>query len=120
MPRKAQNNVQQMDDQVIRCYIDSHGREVTTQDERRDIAERWCRGDFEHHIEVAGKHELPPIALLIAALIDMDHPLLCSARGVVYNSLEAGLILTDIMLKRLGVAQPVQEDSFHTLIVERI
>lgn len=120
MSRKPQNNAKHMDDEVIRCFVNSNGKEVTTPAERREVAERWCAGDYEYHHKVARKHGLLPIALIIAALIDIDHPLLVSGRGVAYNALDCAIIITNIMFKGQTVAQPIRENSFHKQLVERI
>lgn len=119
MARKEKSNVEQMDDEVIKCFIHPNtGREVTTQEERRLVAERWCAGDYDHHRELAKERGLLPVALVIASLIDIDHPLLCSARGVTMNSVEAAIAVTNAMFKKLVVAQPM-DNSFHTMHVER-
>lgn len=121
MTRKPKSNAEQMDDEVIRCFVHPNtGREVTTPAERREVAARWCAGDYDYHHAVARKHALLPIALIVAALIDIDHPLLCNGRGVNYNALDCAVIVTNIMFKGQKVAQPVSNDSFHTLPVERI
>jgi len=107
MPRNKDDNASPMDDAVIACYIHpSTGKEVTTPAERQQVAERWCTGDYEHHREIAQKHGLLPIALLIAALIDIEHPLVM--RGVnALNSLQCAVIITRVMLNRDTVAQPI-------------
>lgn len=119
MPRPVESNVKQMDDAVIRCFIDPNGKEATTQAERREIAEQWCAGDYSHHLTLAHQRGLLPMALLIAALIDIDHPLLCSPRGVLYNSLKCSIIILNVMRSGQTVAQPV-ESSFNRQAVERI
>lgn len=114
MPRKEANNVQMMDDAVIACFIHpATGAEVTTQAERQAIAEQWCAGDYSYHHPIAEKHGLLPIALIIAALIDIDHPLLISGRGVAYNSIACATIIINTMNKGETVAQPVKRHSIH-------
>jgi len=114
MTRKASDNVQEMDDEVIRCFLDPNtNQEVTTQDERRAIAEQWCAGDYSYHHPIAEFHGLLPIALLIASLMDIDHPLLVSGRGVAYNSIACATILINTMNKGETVAQPVRKHSIH-------
>lgn len=121
MSRKEKGNAEQMDDEVIRCFIHPQtGREVTTPAERREVAERWCAGDYEYHHTIARKHGLLPVALIVAALIDIDHPLLVSGRGVAHNSIECAIIVTNTMFKKQTVAQPVRNNSFHRQAVERI
>jgi hypothetical protein len=125
MARKAQNNVQEIDDEILRCYIHpSTSREETTPDERREVADRWCAGDYEHHIGMANKHRLLPIALPIAALIDIDHPLLVSGRGVAFYSIQCGAEIIQTMAKNQPVAEPIETqipvNSFHKDPVERV
>ncbi len=108
MPRHEKSNVEQMDDEVLKCFIHPNtGKETTTPAERREVAERWCAGDYEFHHSIAVKHGLLPIALIVAALIDIDHPLLVSGRGVAYNSIECAVIVINIMRTRGNVAQPL-------------
>jgi len=120
MSRKAEDNVKIMDDEICKCFIDSNGKEVTTPAERQDVARQWCAGDYSHHRDIARKHGLQPIALIIAALIDIDHPLLTSGRGVAYNSMQCALIVIQTMNAGRTVAQPVDNNSFHRQLVERI
>lgn len=120
MPRKQINNAEQLDDAVIACYVHpSTGKEVTTPAERREVAERWCAGDYAYHHEIAQKHDLLPIALLIAALIDIEHPLIMRGTNAL-NSLKCSEIIVETMLHRANVAQPIPLDSFHNQPVERI
>ena len=119
MTRKARPRNQDLDDEVIRCYIDDHGREVTTILERKDIAEQWCKGNYVHHHDLAARHRLLPIALLIASLIEVEHPLLVSpARGVLHNSVDAAILLMEIMLKKQPVASPVE--VINKVVVQRM
>jgi hypothetical protein len=118
MPRTPKPTVQEMDDAVVACYVHPNtGREVTTPAERQEVAERWCAGDFDFHHTIAKKHSILPIALLIAALIDIEHPLIMRGTNAL-NSLQCSLIIARVMLNRETVAQPVH--SIHILPVERI
>jgi len=119
MPRKPQNQSNTLDDEVIRCYIDDHGKEVTTIAERQEIGTAWCNGDYAHHHTIATKRRLLPMALLIASLIEMDHPLLVSqGRGVLYNSVDCAVIIMEVMLKNQAVASPA--GRFDAAVVERM
>lgn len=119
MTRKSGNNVQEMDDEVIKCFIDSNtGKEATTQNERREIAKQWCAGDYSYHRNIAEFHGLLPIALLIASLMDIDHPLLVSGRGVVYNSIKCAEIILLTMHNGETVAQPMEFHSVNSLPVD--
>jgi hypothetical protein len=118
MARTSKLSAGELDDAVIACYIHPNtGREETTPAERQEVAARWCEGNFEYHHEVATKHGLLPIALLIAALIDIEHPLVMRGTNAL-NSLQCAMEITTVMLKRETVAQPV--NSLHRLPVERI
>jgi hypothetical protein len=68
--------------------------------ERHEIAREWLGGNYEHHRRMAESHGLLPIALIIASLIDMDHPLLVSGRGVYLNSVEASVKIVQIMASK--------------------
>jgi hypothetical protein len=120
MSRREDNNVKQMDDAVCRCFIDRNGKEVTTPAERQEVARQWCAGDYSHHRDIARRHGVQPIALIIAALIDIDHPLLTSGRGVAYNSMQCALIIMQTMNSGRTVAQPIAKNSFNRQPVERI
>lgn len=119
MPRKPKNQSNTLDDEVIRCYIDDHGREVTTIAERREIAETWCNGNYAHHHTIAAERRLLPMALLITSLIEIDHPLLVSkGRGVMYNSVDCAVTIMEVMLKNRPVATPAGQ--FNITVVERM
>ena len=119
MPRKAKPNENTLDDDVIRCYIDDHGRETTTIAERKEIAELWCKGNYAHHHTIAAERRLLPIALLVASLIEIDHPLLVSqGRGVMYNAMNCAIIIVEVMLKNQQVAMPAGQ--FDVAVVERM
>lgn len=114
-----------MDDEVIKCYIHPEGalnagKEATTPELRKEVAEKWCNGDYEHHRTIAAREGLVPIALLIAALIDIGHPLIMSSRGMMHNSLKCSIILLKIMHAGAPVAQPLDVKTIHRLPVERI
>ncbi len=120
MPRPVKSNVEQMDDEVIKCFIHPEtGKEMTTRDERRAVAEHFCSGDYQFQHTIASKYGLLPIALIIAALLDIDHPLLCSPSGRLYNSMAAAIRIIQVMNKGETVAQPVETSSFHRQAVER-
>lgn len=119
MTRKANTNANSLDDEVIKCYINDRGQEVTTIAERRDIAEQWCKGNYAHHHSIAAARRILPIALLIASLIEIDHPLLVSpGRGVIYNAVDCAMIIMDVMLKHQDVATPA--GAFNLAVVERM
>jgi hypothetical protein len=117
MTRKPQADSHTLDDEVIACFIDAHGREVTTITERQEIAIQWCKGNYEHHRLQAIKRRLTPMALLIASLLDIDHPLLVSGRGAV-NAVDAAVILSEVMLRKTPVAIPAE--VIHKKVVERM
>ncbi len=63
------------DDQVIAAI------QATTIEERFRIAHDWCLGERESYIGFAAARKLVPVALLVAALVDVEHPLLVDERG---------------------------------------
>jgi hypothetical protein len=48
----------------------------TKEDERRKVAQDWCMGDYESHHRLARERGLLPAAVITAALLEVDHPLL--------------------------------------------
>ena len=118
MTRTVKQAAPSLDDEVIKCFIDDHGREVTTIAERKDTAEQWCKGNYAHHHTIATQRRLLPIALLIASLIEIDHPLLVSGRGVAYNAVDCAMIIMEVMLKNQDVATPA--GAFNIAVVERM
>jgi len=120
MSRKAQKSNEQMDAEIVRCFVDQFGREATTSEERFEIATQWCTGNYGYPIQVATEKGLLPIALIIASLIDVEHPLLVSpGRGVMYSSTGCEVIIFQAMLRRTPMDIPVKH-SFHKQPVERI
>ena len=84
MPRKAKDQERALFEmQVIRAF------QKTTVQERFDIALNWCLGHRDAHVSFATMRGIVPIALVVAALVDVEHPLLVDERG----SLRAGSLL---------------------------
>lgn len=103
-------------DQVEAVIAKLTDTQELTWDELFDVAEKWCRKDYEHHQVVAAEHGLVPIALLLAALLHVDHPLLISpSRGIMFGFLRctAEIIMVEIEMRdveipvRKTVARPV-------------
>jgi len=104
MPRKSKRRSEDhLIDQVIEVF------HKTTQEERQEIAQQWCMRNYQHVYEYSSTGLLP-IALIIASLIDIDHPLLCSpARGVMYNVLKCSILVLRVELLGIPVDMPVYE-----------
>jgi hypothetical protein len=120
MSRKAKNGNEQMDAEIVRCFIDNFGREATTSQERFETASQWCMGNYGYPIQIATEKGLLPIALIIACLIDVEHPLLVSpGRGVMYSSTACEVIIFQAMLQKTPLDIPVKY-SVHKKAVERI
>ena len=124
MGRPRKPTIKELDDAIIECYIrpegkQNAGQEVTTIEERKTIAARWSSGDYEYHRSIAAEREVLPIALLIASLIEAEHPIIMSSAGLMYNSLKCSVILLQIMYRQQPVSEPIDLVSFHRSLVER-
>jgi len=125
MSRKLDHSLKELEDQIINCFIHPEGapnagQEATTRETRRAVAEHWCQGDYHHHRAIAEQHGLLPIALIVASLLDIDHPLLCSASSRKYNALACAIKVLEVMNNQTLVASPVEVNSFNSPIVERM
>lgn len=117
MPRIAKPNNEYLEDQICKVFID----ERTKPEERFEIARRWCMGDYEYHRQFAAEKRLLPIALLVACLLDIEHPLLVSpGRGAMYSAMKCAEIVLSVMLHNIPVDIPTPPDSFHIQPVERM
>lgn len=102
MPRKVKRQDEHMlDDAVINAF------RMTTRDERKKVALDWCLSDYAAAAEYA-RRDLLPIAVVVAALIDIDHPLLCSpGRGVMFCMLECALKVFAVEIHQVIVEIPM-------------
>jgi len=77
MPRKVkvQEDHKFFESEVVRVF------QLTGQQERFEIAQKWCLGERENHIGFAEARGLLPMALITGALIDVEHPLTVDERG---------------------------------------
>lgn len=119
MPRKpsqkqASEN-QYMEDEIVRAY------QLYTRYELTVIAALWCGGDYEiTHRESRGAL---PIALTVAALLAVNHPLLCRpADGqVMYSGMGCADQCLSVMLEGRPIAIPTippPEKVVHTPCVQ--
>ena len=98
--------------------------ERTTIAERAWLAYQWSHGDHETYVGVAGEKGLSPIALIIASLVDSEHPVLCPNGNLCTGSFVgfAAILLrieTRQMINNGRVASDSEitdmVDSFHSL-----
>lgn len=76
----------------------------TNQDERVRIAKAWCDSYAADLSEYVRRTSLPSIALIIASLIDTDHPLLVSpGRGVMYGATACALIVLGLEINQFSI-----------------
>lgn len=114
---KDQSVTEEYCNQVLSKLTDT--QEITPGD-ILEIAERWCKKDYQHHRDFANKHGLVPIAVIIIALLWIDHPLLVApGRGMKYNILRASAEILECELLQKDVAIPAY-DFIHKQDVERI
>jgi hypothetical protein len=118
MPRKKEVSVtEQYCNDVLAKLTDT--QEITEQ-QLIEIATEWCKKNYEHHRSFGLKHNLPPIALIIVALLWIEHPLLTApGRGMILNIDRAAAEILRCELLRLDVPIPVN-NSIHNQPVERI
>ena len=94
-------------------------QEITEQ-EIIELATEWCKKNYDHHRSFALKHNLAPIALIIIALLWIEHPLLIvPSRGMTFNIERAAAEIIRCELLRLDVPIPAN-NSFNTPPVERM
>jgi hypothetical protein len=106
MPRKKEVSVtEQYCDDVLAKLTDT--QEITEQ-QLIEIATEWCRKNYDHHRSFGLKHNLAPIALIIVALLWIEHPLLTApGRGMILNIERAAAEILRCELLRLDVPIPV-------------
>ena len=74
MTRKPTDNgmeEKQFNKSVMAAY------QKTSPQERRDAVLSWSMKDFESYVELANERGLEPMALIIAAMLDVEHPAIC-------------------------------------------
>ena len=108
MPRKSDKlNMKWFETQVLRVF------QKTTREERAQVARAWCF-DFYTPVIEAERARVVPMAVLVAALIDIDHPLLVAPRGVLYGLLECSIIILQAELRHEPVAVPFSPTELST------
>jgi hypothetical protein len=101
MPRKSDKlEMKWFEDQVVKVF------RVTTYEERKKIATDWCMS-FALPKALSEKWDLTPMALLVASMIDIEHPLLVSERGVIYGLLHCSIVLLRTHLRGVAVPLPI-------------
>lgn len=115
MPRKATPiDESKMHDAIIDVF------RKTTQEERKKIALDWCLGEYDAPNQFVGR-ELLPIAVIIAALIDIEHPLLVSpGRGLMYGVTGCVVVVLGVVLRGEAVGLPYYPKVVHTLPVDSL
>ena len=111
MPRKVtKRQVSEnayLEEQIILAY------QHFTMEELNVIASLWCGGDYE--ISSRQDRGVLPIAVTIAALISVDHPLLCRDNGdVVFSAMGCAEQCLLVMLERREIPVPLIRKVVHT------
>lgn len=115
MPRKATP----IDDSAMHDAIIEVFRR-TTQDERKKIAIDWCLGEYDAPDRFS-ERGLLPIAVIIAALIDIEHPLLVSpGRGLMYGATGCVVVVLGVVIRGEAVDLPYFPKVVHTLPVDSL
>lgn len=115
MPRKPKKD----DDKTLMLQVVEVYRK-TTQEERRDIAVKWCLGDYQI-ADGFGVRGLLPGAVIIAALIDVEHPLLVSpGRGLMYGAVGCMIKILEVELTNTAVAIPAFGKVVHSSPVDSL
>jgi hypothetical protein len=109
MPKRNRNNGnsnnEQMESDIVKVYQSFSRAELEV------IAMEWCGGDYET------SHRFPergclPIAVTIAALIAVDHPLLCDdIGGVIYSPMGCAIEVLNVILENRKIPQPIFPDG---------
>jgi len=109
MPRKGRKN--QMDEEHLTDQVVQVFRRTAPQ-ERFEIARAWCV-DFTLPTALSDALGLPPIVLLIAAMVDIRHPLVSSERpNISLTTVEADIMRAAV--RGAPVAIPVCPQNLPT------
>ncbi len=94
---------------------------ATSEDERRFIAYQWCSGNYEYvHEFCERKPNLLPIAVLVAALLDIEHPLLVVNGKMLWASLTlCSIEVLRVELQRRPVHIPLWTSGVQLPVVHR-
>lgn len=119
MGRKKHEAEKDLRDAIANVFVGEH----TTIAERAWLAEQWSHGDHETYVRVAGEKGLTPIALILASLVDSEHPVLCPNGNLCTASfvgfaaillrIETRQMMTGAVASESGIREMV--DSFHSL-----
>lgn len=105
MPRKdrktdASNN------EIMQAYV-LQVYEKFSIDELKAIAYKWCSGDYYAN-HCFPERACKPIAVTIAALLTVDHPLLCRPDGQVFRTMmDCATLILGVMLDQTPVEVPL-------------
>lgn len=106
MPRKLSKRKAEEQDTLEDQIIEAYRR--YTREELNVIAALWCGGDYAISSRECEKRGVLPIALTIAALLSVDHPLLCRENGdVVYSAMGCVEQCLDVMLTGKQIVIPL-------------
>ena len=97
----AKNRTNKGDETFLKNQI-ADAFQATDRDQRITIAAHWQRGNFDHYMEFAAEHNLMPMALIIACLDEVSHPILGEART--FAGVSALIIMSEM---RRGVIREV-------------
>lgn len=102
MPRKTTKQEKYLiEEQVIEAFT------KTTRGERGYIADLWCKNYAVELGDFVKRTGLPRIALVIAALIDTDNPLLVSpGRGVMWSAIGCYVVVAAVQITEVPLRSP--------------
>jgi hypothetical protein len=83
-----------------------------TWDDLFDVAVQFCHKNFEYYITVAREKKVVPAALILAALLYVEHPLIIApGRGIKYGFLRATAEIMKAELLETDLVIPVRVSS---------
>lgn len=86
-------------------------QQVTTWDELFEVAVQFCQKNYAYHVEVARRIGEKPGIVLLTAMLYVNHPLICSERGVMYSFMQCEAELIKAQLLETNLAVPVKQLS---------
>lgn len=116
MPRKHKN--EDNDDKAIHEKLVRVFR-LTSQEDRLDIAIRWCTS-FDVDEKFTINRDIEAIYFILAALIDVEHPLILSGRGLMYGFTACIVLILNVSLRRVPQPIPYSQKSVHIPCVQPV
>lgn len=100
--------------QVERVLSKISDHQTMTWDDLYEVALNWCEKNYDHHREAARNFDVLPMALILTALLYVEHPLLVRpGAGWIHPNLEIACVeIIHVELNRLDVHVPVRH-SIH-------